>query len=722
MRHDVDEIHEELQASQSRFTLSFFGHVRETQPKERQLTWAQICTRFERPVIRKKKDGALFSPAVFRPAYRLQVNVIELSMLMLDYDHHASFESDLSVWQKRKCCFAAYTTHSHQRVTKSNPEAEERFRVVIPLALPIPIEKFPMLWQWAAHMSGGKIDAQAQDASRMYYMPSIVSSDAPYKFLIMDGKTLDWRTLNFDHLHEPETHGNQLSSASAISEFYSWEALHAETVRRIRLSMKARVDRKGWTYAPGICHGSTEGKALYVSPEGAYRCRNGCETATIRAAYKLPERPAAIESDPSISDKTEKMDAELSSLRIVRMADVEAEEVRWLWYPYIALGKLTILEGDPGLGKSWLTCALASAVSCGRGLPGIEPFEAGNVLMLSAEDGKGDTLRPRLDAVGADVQRVFALDEPLTLDEPGLIRLEAAIIEYHPVLVIIDPLFAYTGGTVDIHRANECRAISAPLAAIAERQGCAIVALRHLTKAAGRTAMSAGIGSVDIRAAARSVLLVGADPDDPTRRAIVQTKNNLAMEGRAIGYKIENGQFWWTGESDLTAGRILANATDEDTRGAQTDAMAFLREMLGTKPRPAKEVKADMLQAGFTEQVIRRAREKLGVHVYKEGGYFGGKGQRWMWELRAVEDVQGKDSEHLQPNAIDKNAYSNNLAEDVPFDVLEHLQVHSVSTSADGEPLTVEEAELAARLEFMENIPRAEAERRAREWYAPLPF
>jgi RecA-family ATPase len=167
------------------------------------------------------------------------------------------------------------------------------------------------------------------------------------------------------------------------------------------------------------------------------------------------------------------------------MADVRPETVSWLWHPYIARGKLTILEGDPGLGKSWLTCALAAGVSRGRGLPGAEPFEPGHVLMLSAEDGLGDTLRPRLDAVGADVSRVFALAEPMTFDTAGLIYLEAVILKYSPSLVVIDPLFAFTGGKVDIHRSNECRAISAPLAAIAERCGCALVAVRHLGKSRG---------------------------------------------------------------------------------------------------------------------------------------------------------------------------------------------------------------------------------------------
>ena len=297
-----------------------------------------------------------------------------------------------------------------------------------------------------------------------------------------------------------------------------------------------------------------------------------------------------------------------SALRVVRMADVEPETVRWLRHPYIPFGKFTLLEGDPGLGKSWVTCALAASVSLGRGLPGTDLFKSGNVLMLSAEDGLGDTLRPRLDAVGADVSRVFALDEPLTFDEAGLIRLEAVIIEFSPLLVIIDPLFAFTGGKMDINKANQCRAISAPLAAIAERRGCALVAVRHLGKSrGGGNALNAGIGSIDFAAAARSVLLVGKDPDEPMKRAIVQIKNNLAPHGEAIGYKLEGGQFYWTGESDLTAGRMLAAAEDEEERSSITEATDFLRVALSDGGRDAKSIETDAGHAGINRASLRRA-------------------------------------------------------------------------------------------------------------------
>lgn len=358
------------------------------------------------------------------------------------------------------------------------------------------------------------------------------------------------------------------------------------------------------------------------------------------------------------------------ALRIVRMADVQPETVRWLWYPYIALGKLTLLEGDPGIGKSTLMCSITSAVTRGRGLPGAEPFEPGNVLMLSSEDGLADTLRPRLDAVGADTSRVLALDEPLTLDMPGLIRLEAAIIEHCPKLVSIDPLFAYTGGKTDIHRANECRAISAPLSAIAERQGCAILAVRHLSKSRGSgNALNAGIGSIDFVAAARSVLLAGQDPDDPARRAIVQTKNNLAAIGEAVGYRLEAGQFYWTGGSDLTAGRILATASDEDERSSIVEAADFLRSALCDGGRDAKAIEAEARQAGINPVTLRRAKKRLDVRSHKVG-MPGSHHQKWVWELRSAEgdpsrseDDQTDGRDHLRSNSSRNGGCSNDLTE-----------------------------------------------------------
>lgn len=396
---------------------------------------------------------------------------------------------------------------------------------------------------------------------------------------------------------------------------------------------------------------------------------------------RADESPEKVFAEISAQLETIKQHAKFggSALRVACMADVAPETVTWLWFPFIPKGKLTIIEGDGGIGKSWLTCAIASALSYGRGLPTSDPFEAGSALFLSAEDGLADTLRPRLDEIGADVSRIYALAEPLTLDATGLLRLESAVIEYAPALIVIDPLFAFTGGKVDIHRANEARSITAPLAAIAERHGCAIVAVRHLNKSrGGGNVGNAGMGSVDFYAAARSVLLVGKDPDDQSKRALCQIKNNLAALGEPQGYTIEGGKFYWTGASDLTAGRILSFASDDDERNAQAEAVEFLRAALEDGARPAKIVKAEAAQAGLTEQNLRTARTRLGIKPFKEGGGFGGKGAKWMWRLPNMQDVKNSEcsaqdvkengEQHLVVNDADNNICSNGLLQDVASD------------------------------------------------------
>src|SRR5262249_46206155 len=178
-------------------------------------------------------------------------------------------------------------------------------------------------------------------------------------------------------------------------------------------------------------------------------------------------------------------------------------------------------------GKSWLMCAIATAIASGSGLPGMAQTEPRNVLMLSAEDGLGDTIRPRLDGMKADVSRIAALNEAIVFDDAGLLKVKAAIINSRqPALVIIDPLVAYLGAGVDLHRANETRVVMAALARIAEEYACAILAIRHLRKGSADRAIYRGIGSIDFVAAARSMLFVGEDPDKPNHRALVHCKSN----------------------------------------------------------------------------------------------------------------------------------------------------------------------------------------------------
>ncbi|MDP2659371.1 MAG: AAA family ATPase [Dehalococcoidia bacterium] len=323
----------------------------------------------------------------------------------------------------------------------------------------------------------------------------------------------------------------------------------------------------------------------------------------------------------------------LAPLTLVSMADVQPEKVEWLWPPYIPLAKVTCLEGDPGLGKSWISLAISTGVSLGRGLPGMMETDPANILILTAEDGLGDTVRPRLDAMGADVTRVFALDGPATLDEAGLVQVERHIAALRPALVVYDPLVAYLGSGVDLHRSNETRPVMAALSRLAEKYTCAILVIRHLTKGGRDKAIYRGIGSIDITGACRSVLLAGCDPTDPKKRGIIQTKSNLAEFGPAVGYHLEDGNLFWTGATDLTASRILAPDDTGERRSALEEAIDFLKDALSTGERMVPEVQKEAHGAGIKEMTLDRAKAQLGIRARRHGEQGKRGGGAWYWVL-----------------------------------------------------------------------------------------
>jgi hypothetical protein len=271
---------------------------------------------------------------------------------------------------------------------------------------------------------------------------------------------------------------------------------------------------------------------------------------------------------------------------------------------------------------------------------------------MSAEDGMADTVRPRLDRMGADVSRILALAGPISHEDDAFAYLENQIAGYQPALVVIDPLVYYMGGGVDLHRANEVRAVTARLADLAEQHGCAILAIRHLTKASTSKAIYRGLGSIDITAAARSVLLAGTDPNNPVDRAIIQTKNNLAMLGPAIGYCVTDGIFVWTGASDLTAATMLGAET-EDSGSPIDEAIEFLLQTLAAGPRPSAEVKKSAATEGIADRTLRRAQKALGVvprakHIPGKQGV-----DHWNWELPAETlGGQKKLGGHISTKAI----------------------------------------------------------------------
>jgi putative DNA primase/helicase len=350
-------------------------------------------------------------------------------------------------------------------------------------------------------------------------------------------------------------------------------------------------------------------------------------------------------------------DSDRDNLGMVCLADVEAEHVEWLWFPYIPVGKLTLIEGDPGVGKSWLVLAIATAIAAGRGLPGAGISEPRNVLLLSAEDGLGDTIRPRLDSMYADCTRIFAFNRAVVFDDSGLLELEAVIAECRPGLVLVDPMVAYLGAGIDMHKANETRVVMAALARLAEKHSCAIVGVRHLSKAMGGKTIYRGIGSIDFTAACRSVLLVGADPDDKHKRAVVQIKNNLAAFGEPMGYEIRDDSFYWTGATGLTAERILSNSSEQEEKTALEEAVGYLRESLTEGDRDAKEISSDARALGISLRTLERARRELGIKALQNRSADQRRVSGWRWTL-PENNGNGQDRHHDFFGGVEKNGAS----------------------------------------------------------------
>ena len=327
------------------------------------------------------------------------------------------------------------------------------------------------------------------------------------------------------------------------------------------------------------------------------------------------------------------------AVTIIPMSEVEPEDVKFLWHPYIPIGKVTLLEGDPGLGKSWLTFALAIAVARGRGLPGQEGHTSRKkVLLMSAEDGIADTIAVRLREMGAtkeDRKRILAMKLDVNaLEEDMLdrIKIEMEDKSVHPTLLIIDPLVAYMGGALDINKANQTRAFMSGLADWAEEMNMAILGVRHLKKdQSSDKAIHLGTGSVDITGAARSAMIVTEDPEDEDARFIFHIKSNLAKKGPAISYTLIQGEgFRWEGVQAGVSWSSLRERRKELEKGGEENpvlaAMEFLNEELASGPVRSRLIKRNADARGIDKLHLNRAARKAGVVKEKDG-------TAWTWAL-----------------------------------------------------------------------------------------
>jgi RecA-family ATPase len=314
----------------------------------------------------------------------------------------------------------------------------------------------------------------------------------------------------------------------------------------------------------------------------------------------------------------------------------------------LAHGKLTTLDGDPGTSKSTMTSAdWAARITTGSPWPDGAPCEIGNVLVLSAEDAVDDTIRPRAEAAGANLERLHVLsgidmgDELRPFSIPGdLSYLEREITDRSISLVVIDVLSAYLAGKVDSYRDQDVRGALMPMARMAERTGAAFLAIRHLNKSSGTNALYRGGGSIGIIGAARVGLLVARDPDDEHRRILAVVKNNLAPIAPSLAYRVVSDEEFdcarieWDGTTEHRANDLLAIESDED-RTERDDAADWLRDLLADGAMPASEVKTLARKVGHAERTLTRARNRIGAKTRRDGF---GKGAVYVWYMPATEE------------------------------------------------------------------------------------
>ena len=398
---------------------------------------------------------------------------------------------------------------------------------------------------------------------------------------------------------------------------------------------------KNWKQHNYLSLGGVSGKALrqFLSErpdmERVFLCLDSDkagEDACKRLAALLPDSVSVTRIQPCMKDWNDVLvhRAEISNhnyfksivlkepskpetVKIIRMSDVELTPVEWLWKPYLPFGKLSVLQGNPGEGKTYFAMHLAAACTNGKLLPNMERMEPFNVIYQTAEDGLGDTVKPRLIEAGADLDRVLVIDDSevqLTLSDE---RIEKAIVENNARLVIIDPIQAYLGADVDMNRANEVRPIFMRLGQVAQRTGCAILLIGHLNKAAGMQSLQRGLGSIDIAAAVRSVMFIGKLKHDPTMRILTHEKSSLAPPGASLAFSLgDEGGFRWVGEYDITADEMLSGIEPQRETKTQQAKDLICALLAGGKQVLSEDIDKAALERGIPGRTVRDAKRELG--------------------------------------------------------------------------------------------------------------
>lgn len=328
----------------------------------------------------------------------------------------------------------------------------------------------------------------------------------------------------------------------------------------------------------------------------------------------------------------------MEKLEIIKASDIKTREIEWLWKPFIPFGKVTVLQGDAGDGKSLMVLKLAAMLTRGEPMPfsAGEQHEPFNVIYQSSEDDADDTIVPRFLKAGGDPEKLLFINEKekyLTFADPRLLE---AMIQTQARLLILDPLSAYVGEGTQLNSANQVRAQFRPLIEIAKAQRSAILIIHHQNKQMGQKAINRGSGSGDINAAVRSTLLVArAGRDKPDERVLAQVKCNVGPTGNAITFSVSDGEITWLTTEKITADEVLGNVFAAPGRPDTQlqSAMDALSHILANGPRPQQEIMTMMRDAGIGESTAKKAKAQLAVRSVKQGYV-------WFWSLPNASEGQ----------------------------------------------------------------------------------
>ncbi|WP_431300635.1 AAA family ATPase [Tabrizicola sp. BL-A-41-H6] len=482
--------------------------------------------------------------------------------------------------------------------------------------------------------------AEAVDALKALGMPltASVKTSRGMHFYVRTSTPDIFNALKIPNLDVKTSNGYVVAPPSRHASGAIYQFNQGETKIASWTAPSSRTTTKKATLLPtkGIPEGSRNQRLTSV---GGFLRAQGFAEATIASALLAVNesecRPVLPESEVRrIAQSVAGYDVDPDDY-FKALDDVKVEEIEWLLKPYIVRGAMTILDGDPGLGKSTFTTGLAAAITLGRSLPFAEIMKPGRVLFMSAEDDPGRVLKPRLLENSADISRIRIQSEHFTLDQLGVSRLREEL-DGNPVdLVVIDPLMAFMEIGLNSNSTNDAMHFMMDLDKVARDYNCAILVVRHLRKSGGDNPMARGLGSISINARVRSALVLARHPDDRELRAVAHYKSSYAKEGPTVLFELKAStsgfpKISWKGTDDSLTGEHLLREPDRADRGRPPNelehAKVFLHEILRSGPREKTEIMLAADAKGITEATLRRAREDIGVVFAKRGK------QSW-WEI-----------------------------------------------------------------------------------------